>query len=107
MNQVSNRTVKEWRKLKGLTQNEIAEKVNLNRTTYAYKEETGSFTDYEKQAIAKALKADMTTISWNRPIFQAKTTEDALIRQQKETIMKLEAEIKTLKEMIDKLLQNR
>lgn len=109
MNQGISRTVKEWRKLKGLTQNELAEKVNLGRTTFAYKEETGTFTEAEKQAIVKALKTDMTTVSWTKPIFQAKITDerDQIIRSQKETIVKLEEKVKTLELMIDKLLQNR
>ncbi len=87
----------------------MAEKLEMPRTTYAYKEQTGSFSETEKETIAKYLKVDMTTISWTKPLFQAKTTDerDKTIQQQKEEIIRLQAEVKILKELVANLTQNR
>ena len=58
--------VTEIRKGKRIRQQDIADKLGMPRTTYAYKEETGSFTDAEKAQISKILKMDIRAIVWTK-----------------------------------------
>lgn len=101
-------TVPELRKLKKLTQSEVADLLGMGRTTYSYKEGTGTFTEAEKAQISKILKMDIRAIVWTKTATTAvENDKDRIIRQQAETIIKLEAEVKTLQAMIDKLLISR
>ena len=69
-------TLPALRKQKGYRQQDIADYLGMSQSTYAYKEGAGTFDDIERQKIAKYLKVDMTTISWTKPIFQAKQTDE-------------------------------
>lgn len=101
-------TVPELRKLKKLTQSELADLLGMGRTTYSYKEGTGTFTEAEKAQISKIFKMDIRAIVWTKTATTAvESDKDRIIRQQAETIIKLEAEVKTLQAMIDKLLVSR
>ena len=103
-----NRELKDLRKVKNVGQEDLAEKLGIPRTTYAYKEKTGSFTDTEKALIAKILKVDMTTISWTRPIFQGMPgTENMTIQQLRDEILKLQEKVKTQEEFIKMLMEKR
>ena len=87
--------VTEIRKGKRIRQQDIADKLGMPRTTYAYKEETGSFTEAEKAQISKILKMDIRAIVWTKTATTAvESDKDRIIRQQAETIIKLEAEIR-------------
>ena len=101
-------TVPELRKLKKLTQSEVADLLGMGRTTYSYKEGTGTFTEAEKAQISKILKMDIRAIVWTKTATTAvESDKDRIIRQQAESIMKLEEKIKTLEDMIDRLLKSR
>lgn len=96
------------RKQKGYKQDDMAEALKMPQSTYAYKEKHGSFTEAEKAQISKIFKMDIRSIVWTKTATTAvESDKDRIIRQQAETIIKLEAEVKTLQAMIDKLLISR
>lgn len=98
-------SIKELREKKGLTQKEVAEIIGVGQSTYAYKEQLGSFDNKEREKLSRFFKIDMTTISWTKPIFQAKG--DPELQNLKNENLKLQAEVKLLKELLEKFMEKR
>ena len=96
------------RKQKGYKQDDMALALKMPQSTYAYKEKHGTFTEAEKAQISKIFKMDIRSIVWTKTATTAvESDKDRIIRQQAESIMKLEEKIKTLEDMIDRLLKSR
>ena len=114
-----NDNIRKHRELKGYSQQDVADLIGEKRSTYAYWERNVTPKGDVLSKIAKVLEVpidvllsgtdeDMTTITGKFP-YQVRGADekDKMIQQQQEQIIRLEAEVKSLKEMIDKLLQNR
>lgn len=92
----------------GLRQQDLADELGMAQSTYAYKEATGTFDESERKRIAKILNVDMALIVWTKTSTGKVADEkDKIIQQQRDRILQLEADVKRLEQMIDKLLENR
>lgn len=96
------KTLFDIRKSKGLNQKDLADLLGLVLTTYAYKEQNGTFTEDQQRKIAKYLKQDMTAINWKPFKTGNDDHKDKLIKEQQETIIKLQAQIEMLMRLMEK-----
>lgn len=93
------------RKQKGVNQQDVASLLGMGQSTYAYKEQHGTFTDTEKAKIAKFLKVDMQYIVWKSTTVKISDETQTKLQELRQRIIELEAQNKTLQEVIAKLLE--
>ena len=93
------------RKLKGVNQADMAALLGIGQSTYQYKEQHGTFTEAEMAKIAKYLKVDMQYIVWKSTAVKVSDESQTKLQELRQRIIELEAQNKTLQEMIAKMLE--
>lgn len=108
--------IKDFRRKIPITQDEMAEKLNLKKTTYAGKEQRGTFTNEEIKKIAKLLSVTVEMIMEEDETFYDLDDAASLVKNnifvnnqqdlivtQKKIIASLEEKIKKLEQELENL----
>lgn len=107
-NSFSTMTIRQLREQRNISQAELGKIIGVGQSSFAYKEKEGTFSYEEQQKLAKYLKIEMQSISWNKQLFPDQPGDkDRIILEQKQTIIRLEEKVKTLEQMIERLLEKR
>ena len=99
---INTEKIKKLRKAKELTQDHVATKMGIGRTTYIARENVGDFTDIELLLLAQILE---TTVEELRGETYSHFKAEQVINELRQTIFKREQEILKLNALLDMALE--